>query len=279
MSKASILLEKLAKHMVDPDNDILLAAEHDQDVLNIVSFSLAKCAEVLMETAKDILKFEPHIDSDSLDELAMVAEKLDGDEDFNKYSNSIDNVLEILSNKDSNLAEDLENISNLAMAFDNSDDIELQKEASVLDEILLTIGAPKGGNYNFKAAEEAEIEKIRAKYRAGADKFYNVGRERENKIADESNKVIEQKVKQYKPNEHALSTRCCPDHAGVGLIRIADQTWQCSLDKKIFNYESGFKLEDGSQVPGGSVAQQSQNMADNVEQNLNFSTRQDQLGS
>lgn len=277
MSKASILLEKLAAHMTDPDNDILLASEHDEDVLNIVSFSLAKCAEVLRETAKDVLKLEPHINSDSLEELSLVASEFDKDSDMGKYSESISNILEVIGRKDSDLAVDLENTANLAEAFDNSGDESLGKLASVLDEILLTIGAPKGENYNFKAAEEAELDKLRSKYRADSSKFYGVGKERTDKIADEANKVVEQKVKQYKPNEHALSTRYCPEHFGTSVIRIADSTWQCPLDKKIYNYESGFKLEDGSQVPPGSVSQQNQNMADNVEQHLNFSTRSEIL--
>lgn len=278
MSKASKLLEKLADHMTNPDSEILLAAEHDQDVLNIVSFSLAKCAEVLRETAHDILKLEGHdFDGEALEEMALVASELDGDVDFSKYSNSIDNVLDLLGKKESDISADLENIVNLAAAFDESGDPELGKKASVLDEILLTIGAPKGENYTFKAAEEAELTKLREKYRADSSKFYGVGKERTDKIADESNKVIQEKVKQYKPNEHALSSRYCPDHASVSVIRIADHTVQCPLDKKIYNYDSGYKLEDGSVIPGSSVSQQNQNMADDVEQSLNFSSRSDLL--
>jgi hypothetical protein len=278
MSKASKLLEKLADHLTDPNGEILLAAEHDQDVLNIVSFSLAKCAEVLKETARDILKLEGHdFDGEALEEMALVASELDGDVEFSKYSESIDNVLDLLSKKDSDISVDLENIVNLAAAFDESGDPELGKKASVLDEILLTIGAPKGSNYTFKSAEEAELIKLREKYRADSSKFYGVGKERTDKIADESNKVIEQKVKKYKPNEHALSTRYCCDHPGVSVIRIGDNTVQCPLDKKIYNYESGFKLEDGSIVPPGSVSEQSQQMSNNSEQRLNFSTREDIL--
>lgn len=342
--------------MTNPDNEILLASEYDEDVLNVVSFSLAKCAEVLRETARDVLKLEPHIDSDSLEELSLVASEFDKDAELGKYSESIDNLLKILgqsSDRDSfindieekdleslmldkmwnenqireytdklneieNIPENFDHMSkeqiivlinklhhrimtledklelinsvidkktessindaaHLANALDNSGDAGYEKLASVLDEILLTIGAPKGENYNFKAAEEAELDKLRAKYRADSSKFYGVGKERTGKIADESNKVIEQKVKKYKPNEHALSTRYCPDHNGQSVIRIADQTWQCPLDKKIYNYESGFKLEDGSQIPAQSVSQQNQNMADNVEQHLNFNTRSDVL--
>lgn len=276
MSKASILLEKLAEQLSDPNNEIFIAAEHNDYALDVVSLCMTKCAEVLGE-AKDILDKFDRIDENGLDEIVQVASELEKDSDLSKYADSIDNVLELLGKKEFDLNNDLENTANLAMAFDNSGDDGLEKIASVLDEILLTIGAPKESNYTFKAAEEAELEKLRTKYRANADKFYNVGKERTDKIADESNKVVEQKVKKYKPNEHALSSRYCPDHASISVIRIADHTVQCPLDKKIYNYESGFKLEDGSVVPGSSVSQQNQNMADNVEQHLNFSTREEQL--
>lgn len=277
MAKVSILLEQLAKQFASPDNEILKAAEENEYMLERVAGALIDCAHVLSNASMDVLKYEPHIDAEALDEIAAVASELDNDSDLSKYSDSIDNVLELLGRKESNISVDLENTANLATALDNSGDDGLEKLASVLDEILLTIGAPKGENYNFKAAEEAELDKLRTKYHAGPDKFYGVGKERTSKIADEANKVIEQKVKQYKPNEHALSTRHCPDHFGTSVIRIADSTWQCPLDKKIYNYESGFKLENGSQVPGSNVSNQNQNIADNAEQHLNFSTREEIL--
>src|SRR5688572_17822799 len=60
--------------------------------------------------------------------------------------------------------ENLEEIAVLATEFDASGDPLLQKQASVLDQILLTIGSPRNGVTAFKQAEEKEIERLREKY-------------------------------------------------------------------------------------------------------------------
>jgi hypothetical protein len=56
--------------------------------------------------------------------------------------------------------------------------------------------------------------------------------------------------------EGTLSTRCCPDHRGVQAARIAERTYQCPIDGKTYNYETGYVNYKGQVVPGGSVAAQ-----------------------
>lgn len=57
-------------------------------------------------------------------------------------------------------------------------------------------------------------------------------------------------------NEGFLSTRYCPDHRGVQAIRINERTYQCPIDGKVYNYETGYVNYQGQQVPGGSIAAQ-----------------------
>jgi len=57
-------------------------------------------------------------------------------------------------------------------------------------------------------------------------------------------------------HEGSLSTRYCPDHIGVQAVRIDDHTYQCPLDGKEYNYETGYVNYEGQGVPGGSVAAQ-----------------------
>jgi hypothetical protein len=57
-------------------------------------------------------------------------------------------------------------------------------------------------------------------------------------------------------HEGSLSTRYCPDHIGVQAIRIDERTYQCPLDGKEYNYETGYVNYEGQGVPGGSVAAQ-----------------------
>jgi len=56
--------------------------------------------------------------------------------------------------------------------------------------------------------------------------------------------------------EGSLSTRYCPDHRGVQAIRIGENTYQCPLDGKVYDYQSGYVNYEGQRVPGGSVAAQ-----------------------
>ena len=56
--------------------------------------------------------------------------------------------------------------------------------------------------------------------------------------------------------EGSLSTRYCPDHRGVQAIRVAERTYQCPIDGKVYNYETGYVNYQGQQVPGGSIAEQ-----------------------
>ena len=276
MNKVSILLENLAKHFASPDNEILKEAENDENILHIVASAFVNCAHELSNASMDVLKFEPHIDAEDLTELAAVAEDFDKDEELTKYSDSIDNILNLLSKKE-NLDDDLDNAAKLASVLDNSGDDKLQKIASVLDEILLTIGAPKGAVQNIKSAEEAEIEKLREKYRKPSPDFFTPGNEPKQKLADEYNKEIEDKIKVYKPMEAPLSARACPDHAGVMLMRVGDHVSQCPLDKKIYNYETGYTLMDGSKIPASSVQNQTANLADHAVEHVSFSNREQRL--
>jgi hypothetical protein len=65
-------------------------------------------------------------------------------------------------------------------------------------------------------------------------------------------------MKEYKTLEAPLNSRSCPDHPGAQIKRIGEHEFQCSLDGKVYNYESGYKMLDGSKVPGGDVAGQTQ---------------------
>ena len=50
-------------------------------------------------------------------------------------------------------------------------------------------------------------------------------------------------------------SRHCPEHPGVSLYRIADSVFQCPLDRVIYDYEKGFKTQDGKEYNGGNVAE------------------------
>ena len=57
---------------------------------------------------------------------------------------------------------------------------------------------------------------------------------------------------------------------------MGEHVWQCDLDKKIYNYETGFELNNGSKVPGGDVSEQTQGL--NIPFHSIFDTREGRLG-
>lgn len=169
--------------------------------------------------------------------------------------------------------EKLDEIAAVAQAFDESGDDLLQKQASVLDEILLTIAAPRGAAIQFRETQDDRIEQLKKNY-----KDIKVRHDEMNKVSD-AVKAIEKSpmAKQYRPLEAPLSTRYCPDHAGGLVVRVGEHTWQCVLDKKIYNFDAGFKTMQGNAVPGGSVEMQTPDHAE--EGHVIFDTRDGRLGN
>jgi hypothetical protein len=168
--------------------------------------------------------------------------------------------------------EAVEEIASLAAVFDASGDPQLKKQAGVLDELLLSIAAPPNAFNNRKDAVEARMETLVKKYQDPRKDLYDT-----NKLA-EVEKGIQNSgmTKEYRVLEAALSTRTCPDHPGAQIARVGEHTWQCDLDKKIYNYDTGFTLANGAKVPGGDVANQTQHLSEPA--HAIFDSREGRLG-
>ena len=54
-----------------------------------------------------------------------------------------------------------------------------------------------------------------------------------------------------------LSTRYSPDRVGVQAQRVSDGVYQDPYTNKVYDYNEGFKTEDGRSFPGGSASLQS----------------------
>lgn len=207
--------------------------------------------------------------------LVKTANRLDELELFEE-AESIDKYLKSMAGiKEDN--DPLSKMVSLANALDCSGDEQLQKYASVLDEIMLTIGAPRGSNHEFESKADAEIAKLREKYREeGREEVYKERR----KELDEQNgkeattKAYADQVKKFNPLEMPLSTRYCPDHPGGLLIRVGDHVYQCEMDKKMYNYQTGFTTNKGNVIPGGGVEFQTKDWGNRDLGHAMFDTRQ-----
>ena len=229
------LLHAMAAWLESPDNEALLLAEYDDECSKVVAENCVLAAALLKNAAEQVADIEPP--------------------------------------PESNLTpESIEGLANIAAAFDASGDPALKKQASVIDELLLTIAAPPNAYAMRQDLQDNRIDEIKKKYHGPTDSL-----KESNKTAD-SIKAIEKSnmTKQYKILEAPLSSRYCPDHSGVQIARIGEHMWMCELDKKTYNFETGFTLNNGDKVPGGDVAEQTQ-MSSRPSHAI-FDTREGRLG-
>jgi hypothetical protein len=231
--RVSEMLQAIASWLESPNNEALLLAEYHEDSAKVVAESCVLAAALLKNAADQVSEIEPP-------EPSKIT------------------------------PESIEEIAALAAALDASGDEGLKKQASVLDELLLSIAAPPPNDRQDLL--DARTEELKKKYEGTSKELREV-----NKIAD-SEKAIEKSemTKQYKILEAPLSTRYCPDHPGVQIARVGEHMWQCELDKKSYNFETGFELNNGSKVPGGDVSQQTQGL--NIPYHAIFDTREGRLG-
>lgn len=209
------LLTAIASWLENPNNEAILLAEYDADCLEVVAETCLQAAEVLKLGAETVDLMEPQAESE------LTSEAID-------------------------------NLADIAAAFDESGDERLKKSASAIDELLLTICAPAGLAAQLKEAQEKKTDVLKQKYEETRDYL-----KKDNKTA-ETEKALEASpyTKEYRMMEHPLSTRTCPDHAGAQMARVGENMWQCDLDKKVYNYQTGYTDEKGNKVPGGDVSNQ-----------------------
>jgi len=230
--RISEMLNAMASWLENPHNEALLLAEYDDHCLRIVAQSCVDAALTLKKAAIEVDNIEPPEQS--------------------KITN-----------------ESLTELVNIANAFDSSGDDKLKRQASVIDELLLTIAAPPINER--RVAEDYRLEELIKKYQEPTKYLAEA-----NKITDAKKAINKSNMtKQYEILETPLSTRYCPDHPGAQIARIGEHVWQCELDKKSYNFETGFELNNGSKVPGGDVANQTHGL--NAPSHAIFDSRQDRL--
>jgi hypothetical protein len=230
------LLNAIASWLENPNNEALQLAEDDENCTKIVAESLCLASALLKTAATEVDLFEP-------EEPSQIT------------------------------SESVEGLANLAAALDASGDPELKKQASVLDELLLSIAAPPNAYAMRQDLQDQRLIALKKKYDEPRQELH------ETNLIGRSEKAIEKSnmTKKLDINEHPLSTRYCPDHAGVQISRVGEHMYQCEMDKKVYNFESGYTLNDGTHVPGGDVSLQTQNL--NVPYHAIFDTREGRLGT
>jgi len=230
-------LEELRCSFLDRDHEVLdLAEKAGTDALEEVAQRFISFSSMLHELCKSLCKNLDEKDSKEFEDFCKSKkEEVEGPEE------KTEKVTE----------KDLEAVAALAEEFSKSSDILLRRQASVLDQVLLTF-ATSEAREDQKKAYDAKIAQI--KENLGKDKKETI---KQSFKADEVAKVVDKNLKEYRPLETPLKTRSCTDHPGHQLIRISDDVYQCSLDKKTYDFKNGYTTLKGNKVPGGDVALQS----------------------
>jgi len=249
------------------DNKVYPKKEVVEDALGNLSSDLSQTERMLNGESVMVSRQGRQVD---LRQFAGYSDK--------ELTDNIEDLTEITESLQKYLANDYQSVINedsidelgaLAQAFDDSGDEFLKKQASVIDEILMTIAAPSGLKAQAARIENSRIEELKKKYN-------QTNTDLKSKLGDSIEAVKKSPMyKQYRPLEAPLKTRYCPDHAGVMASRIAEDTYQCELDGKTYNYAVGFKTDKGKIVPGTSVENQSQMEFPSGENN--FETRESRL--
>jgi len=235
----SMDLRVLAKKLEKSSDSVLAkAAEKGQDKLDRVAAAVA-AASTLLEGVAD--------DMDENPELEITERQLD-------------------------------EMAALASAFDESGDPLLKKQASVLDEILLSIASPKNAVAAANKVKEDELKRVREeRRRARREEAYEEPVKAHAEMSNQKAqaKAVEQQVKRYIPMEGPLQTRYPPDRPGGHMTRITDHVYQDVLTGIVYDFKAGYKTQRGNEIPGGSVENQTRMLGDYRNQGASlFETRE-----
>lgn len=238
-----------------------------------------------MSISIDLRVLASKLEKNSDDLLIRASER--GPEFFEKITTAVAAASSLLEE----VADDLEKKANfdvteqqldemaaLASAFDESGDPLLKKQASVLDELLLSIAASKTAALESRKVYDDEISRLREELRRvrREEAYVKPAQDHEtmhNKV--EQAKAVAQQVKRYVPLEAPLQTRYPPDRPGGQMTRITDHVYQDIVTGIIYDYKAGYKTQKGNEVPGGAVEYQTRDFGDVRNQGASlFETRQ-----
>lgn len=206
------LLKTFAKWLDSPDNEVFCLLEYDENSLKVAANASVLAAAILRKAAFDIQL------------ISNIA-------DTNKY--------------EYDMSDALKNLESLANELDSSDDPELVKKASLIDEILITLSSSVDEQEKFKKAMDKKINDIKKRHKDP----------KPNKVGEKVASIDDTEGNKYRPLQAPLSSRHVPGMAGVMLARISDGLYYNIETGEQIDFNNGYKL-NGKTVPGTSVENQ-----------------------
>lgn len=300
--KISETLLAMAEKLQNGNSDAIVAAEDfGFSVMGRVAIACVQAANILKECADELelTQNKPHlwvseakgmlkILSAALDENVIRVELFDDGDKFAEIVATAEEAVNKLNmvelpedisvtvafvDPKAVLPKQVSKMGAVADVLDGSEDTSMRKQASVLDELLLTISVPVGAFDNIKAAQSKQMDEIKKLYEETGEKI------RESFGAEDAKKAIDKSeyTKAVEIQGLPLNTRYCPDHPGTPIARVGTARWQCALDHKVYDYEAGFTDEKGRKhLPSGAPAVAQQTKMTNEYHSM-FDTRDSRL--
>lgn len=202
-------------------------------------------------------------DYNDIEEALSDFQALSNDDDIDFSEDMLADLMEKANKEESKSikANIINTLINIADSLDAKGDLN---KAQIVDLFLKQAAEKVNNPYDYSVNWKEENPKTDQSKRYDSKYHHSL------QVSEPEKKQQRLKQKQYNspsakpygPMTHALSTRHCPDHIGVGLKRVGEGIYQCMLDGAIYNYEVGFTDQNGHKVPGGSVATQTPNASE-----------------
>lgn len=184
---------------------------------------------------------EEVVEDDAM-KLRTLFEKFIGEPTMDLYDELSESLGKHVNQQEGVVAENANDIfDKLSNTADKLDEIGSIKEADMIDDFIQ------------KYAEDEQDKLYDSKYHHSLQ--IREPKKDQERVDREGRKDHHVHTYQH-TGATSLNTRYCPDHVGVSLGRVSENTYQCPLDGQVYNWETGWTDYDGNEHPGGSIAAQ-----------------------
>lgn len=233
------------------------------EVFGWMAVDLLKEAQMLKDESSETASPEvpPTQASNMLDHLIKAAEGLD-EARTQDAEQALEGIEAVLLGCSVGITSDAAVLAHLTKVANHLDDNYKHGAADILDKIVLA--------FEYKITPRSESRAP----------LYDAAEHNKSQMWEQTKREIAENRKQdavlsHRPTALTLKTRYSPELPGVQVYHVADGVQQDSITHKIYDWNTGFTLNDGTKIPGGSVAEQTPALSGYTGMTRMFDTRVD----
>lgn len=196
-----------------------------------------------------------------LDQLVKAAAELD-EINTQDAAQAVEGIEAVLLGCSAGIINNAAVLEQLTKVANHLDDNYKHGAADLLDKIVLA--------FEYKITPRSESRAP----------LYDAAEHNKSQMWEQTKREISENRKQnavetHRPIALTLKTRYSPELPGVQVYHVADGVQQDSITHKIYDWNTGFTLQDGTKIPGGSVANQTPALSQYSGMSRLFDTRVD----